>query len=256
MPLALVGPSRAGDPDVASALVAPMGLVVASGRAASFDGSNQFLSRGDNAALSFGAGVACTICLWVNLAAKAGDMGLIAKWTAGSAEYQIKYNVTLDCYVFSVTGTTGTVDSAFTPLASAGSVGTWHFLAAQMRVGTDVRIAMDGGAWNVQAHTSDIRDDTSAFALGRNNEATPKYLAGLLDEVGIWKAQLSDANITAVYNADLGLAYADLAGLGLTTGLVDWWDLDEASGATPWIGAHGGNDLTNNNAVQSGAGKR
>lgn len=67
--------------------------------------------------------------------------------------------------------------------------------------------------------------DNFNLLLGVAKFAGGHYYDGKLDEVGFWNAVLTQAQVTALYNAGNGLAYDSFPG-SLKTNLVSYWTLD------------------------------
>jgi hypothetical protein len=79
------------------------------------------------------------------------------------------------------------------------------------------------------------------------------HLDGLLDSVGVWHREFSDAQLNTLRNAGAGKGYADLSAEELTD-LAAFHNLDDTGNPATWIDSHGSSHLTNNNGVTSEVG--
>lgn len=141
--------------------------------------------------------------------------------------------------------------------ADSIAVSSWNHVFAQ-RNGTTWEIWING----VQQSTSAIPGSSAlpmemqatAFDFrvgGRIYSGFEDYFNGLVDELAIWSRALTRQEITLLYNTNRGLTYPFT--IDLTTALISYWKLEEASGTR--YDSHGSNHLTDNNTVLSAAGK-
>lgn len=182
--------------------------------------SSQYLEIADNAYLSMGTGARLTIAAWVKPTTTA-DQALITKFGAsGSYEYSLDTDVTKFRFSVSADGTALVSISATT--FGVFSVGTWYFVVARYN-GVTASISVNAGTPNTTAHVTDIVDGTAAFRIGARATGTP-FANSVIDEVGIWKRALSDAEVTALYNAGTGLSFPYVpAGFQLAAGDDTGW---------------------------------
>jgi len=84
---------------------------------------------------------------------------------------------------------------------------TFHHVVFTRGATNGVRIYIDGSA-DVTVASSDFDVSTDdPFALGGRAGGDPSYFDGILDEVGIWNRELTEAEVTSLYNSGAGLAY-------------------------------------------------
>ncbi len=169
------------------------------GNAAVFTAVNsEYLSVADDALLSMGASARMTMAGWFYFTGN--TMGLAGKWDGGSNEYllYIENDSTIRFYVNGIIAGVINVGSR-TPTTNA-----WHFIAARYD-GANISVRVDAQAWEDLALTTDIIDGTAAFEIGR--QAGVQYLNGRVDELGLWKSALSDAEVDELYNSGAGVTY-------------------------------------------------
>lgn len=96
------------------------------------------------------------------------------------------------------------------------STGTWYHIAVVYDVGTNVKYFVNGSQQgSTQTVTkSSIVNSSAAFAIGSLNIAsTPAFLYdGLIDEVRVWSAIRSDAEISANYDKIISPSSSNLVG--------------------------------------------
>lgn len=174
------------------------------GNANFFSGTDQQLSRADNASLSAGD-VDFTWALWVRTAAVSTHQSLVTKGAIGSSgEYVLEIGPT-GVLRFRVEDAGG--GSATAVHGTSLSPDTWyHVVAWHDSAGDQVAVAVNAGAPATAAHSAGVRDGANALRLGISAAGgTP--LEGALDGVGFWKRLLSEGERAALYNGGLGLEY-------------------------------------------------
>jgi hypothetical protein len=175
--------------------------------AAEFDGSG-FLFKEDDSTLQF-FGMSGSICLWAKPTSLAGDMTIIGK-TAGNGVpgfgWKIWYSQSLAQFVFSISNGT-TIFSVLSP--SAVSAGAWHFIAATIDDDSKtITIRVNNETIAVESYTGSVPATTAAFTIGgQDSVSTPEYFLGLIDQVSLWKDNLSaDQLSSALWNNGDGRA--------------------------------------------------
>lgn len=245
-----------------------------------------FTENADNSTFSMGSGVDFTISTWVKTDASPNYQLVYAKDSV-ALEYHLrlygggdnKFHFLVNAGAADLTGTTNI------------STGTWYHIVVTYD-GTNLRMYNNGTLETTTAFTSDVTDGTSVFEVGRSAGVGGGYWDGIIDEIGLWKRELSQDEITDLYNAGAGLPFEDFGGgdpeptpyscsamfclnapmfvrapmsigksisvtaaqSSLIEDLVAYWKLDEASG-TRADSTGRGNDLTDNNTVTSRTGK-
>ncbi len=94
----------------------------------------------------------------------------------------------------------------------------WYHLVWTYNAGT-VRLYVDGVFVNSASGGTSLTNSTAPFTIGRVNKYTSNYMDGLVDIPEIYNRVISDAEITALYNAGSGVACTGRsAGGGGSTG--------------------------------------
>jgi len=164
----------------------------------------------DNADLSMGD-IDFSICAWVNLKSKpASVMNIVCKRqnenNPHGLEYWIRWINTSDRFEFLVSnnGEVGGMTTLTATNFGAPSLATWYFIAARHDAAANViSISVNDGTPNTASHSGGAYDGTEKFGIG--NTAFPNgYFDGQIDEVGLWKRYLTDAEITTLYNGGTG----------------------------------------------------
>lgn len=165
--------------------------------AASFaSATSEYLSKTDDAVLSMGAGVRMTLAGWFYFTGN--TMGMAGKWTGAPQNEYLIYNQSDGTIRFYVSSD-GT--NAFNVGSRTPTLNAWHFVAVRYD-GVNISIRVDALAWENLAFTADIFNGTGAFEIGR--QAGVQYLNGRVDELGLWKVALTDAEVTELYNGGAG----------------------------------------------------
>lgn len=206
--------------------------------AASFGGTDQYLSTPTNSTIAMG-GTDFALCGWVNSASVPGDHGIIGKWKSGNEEYLVESFGSH--FVLNVANGATLADSISDTVTLSNN--TWYFFYCDYTDSTKtIRVSTNNGAFQSKVIAFNVGASISPLDIGRYN--TISYLNGSADSVGIWKRTLTPTEITFLYNSGSGRQYSDLSGAYLTN-LSAWWDLAEESG-TRYDRTSNHNDLTAN----------
>jgi hypothetical protein len=220
--------------------------------AASFNGTNQFLSIPSNSTLTV-TGSSFTYAFWANAVNTTPNQILISKRdAAGNArEYQISINGGgLTFSVFPDGSFASTVSAVVTPI----SANSWNFYVCRYdAVAATIGISVNGGAFSSTGSVPAItQTNTNPVQFGAN-PGSALFYNGALASIGFWKRALTASEVTALWNNGAGRTYASLDS-GLRTNLISWWALNGNSSAVSLTDSHGGNNLTNStNAVTAPA---
>lgn len=177
--------------------------------AAQFVAANtEYLTVADNAALSLAA-ADLTVAGWFYFTTKTvGFAYMVAKYNGTLNEYALFYRSSSVDAVRMAVWTAGgnTVAEAST---AAISTGGWFFVAATFTAATRIAtISINNGpivTGSAAAGTAGV-DTTVDFQLGSDG-AGGEFWDGRMDEIGIWKRVLTDAEISDLYNTGDGLTY-------------------------------------------------
>lgn len=145
----------------------------------------------------------------------------------------------------------GTAGSEHVVTWSTPTTGVWYHIVGTWDASTSTAEFFVNGSsigTNASALTSIYNGDTP-FYIGRFGEVSGDYTDAEIDEFGLWSKVLTSDEITDLYNSGSGLPYYDPADISndtdLSTSLVSFWEMEEATGATRTDSTATGNDLSN-----------
>ena len=156
--------------------------------------------------------------LWFNLAnlsQTGNDTGLISKATAGAAYEYITWYRPGDHKVYMGGSSNGTT---LVSVAWPGTVSatTWTFLAGGWD-GSNLWISVNGGARQTTAFSGPLAHTSQSINIGLES-GSGGYLNGKIDEVALWIGRdLSDAEISQLYNGGAGLPFSSFGNTGTPT---------------------------------------
>jgi hypothetical protein len=216
--------------------------------AASFNGTNQFLSIPSNSTLQLG-GTDFTLSGWVNLTSlQASDRLIFAKSNSTGGDYSFAISSSGQLKFARFNGSWATPNTTSTiPLNQwVHCVVTVSSLSLTFYINGNLS-ATAGGAYTLP---SGIANQTNSdFSIGQYGNVTGNGLwLGSIGPCAIWKRALSASEVTALFNNGAGRTYASLD-TGLRTNLISWWALNGNSSAVSLTDSHGTNTLTNNGTV-------
>jgi hypothetical protein len=232
------------------------------GLAADFErGNNEYFTAPDSASFPHSAsGDDISAFMWVNFESVVSWETFIQHYlAAGNLRSWSFYHDTSALYLeLSTNGSsaTSTATVSWTP-----STGVWYHIGFTYDVSAgEVKFYVNGA----QQGATQTGKDTSYFAstaklqIGTffDGSSTNGSFDGLMDEVGLWKKVLTSTEVSDLYNGGSALPYYapnDISNdATLSTSLVSYWELEEASGTR--VDSHGSNDLTDNNTVGTATG--
>jgi hypothetical protein len=207
--------------------------------AASFNGTNQFLSVASNSSLQIG-GADVTICAWAYFPAYDNYPQIIAKGNGNTLEYALTLQLQGVNFQYNDAGGVRRASPFVGPEPNR-----WNFICGTYNSATAVLgISLNGGAFS---YSSSFGSNvplslTNPLSIGdwSNNIYSPKW-RGSLSSIGFWKKALTASEVTQLWNNGAGRTYASLDS-GLRTNLVSWWALNQNSVTAD---SHGTNTLTN-----------
>lgn len=169
--------------------------------AAEFDGSG-VLYKLDSHTVRF-SNMSGSICLWAKPTDLTNDMSIIAK-TAGDGidgfGWKIWYNASISKFVFSISNGT----SIFSVISSSSvTVNSWHFISATIdNDGKVITIRVNNQTIEEESFTGTLPSTTSTLTLGgQDSSGDPEFFVGLIDQVSLWKDNISAAELSAaIYN--------------------------------------------------------
>jgi hypothetical protein len=219
--------------------------------AASFNGSNQFLSVASNSTLTV-TGTSFTYAFWANTPSTSN--GMVISKTSGSdtREFQISLNTGGVAEFRLFPDGTFANSRVISSSASSFPANSWNFFAYRYdSSAATIGISINGGAFTSLGSIPAItQTNTNPLNLGVfvNTSGGLNY-TGQLASVGFWKRALTASEVTQLRNNGAGRTYASLDS-GLRTNLISWWALNGTSSAVSLTDSHtGGNNLTNTGSV-------
>ncbi len=233
------------------------------GKAANFDGTDDYASVVNSSSLQFSGAVPITLSVWVNPAQNTAYSTFLVKGRDtidNAANYAIRQSSSgkkLEFY-FNQTGSVSwhvwsSTSDIFT------STSTWYHVTIAYTFGTAGSIVayVNGspiaGSWITGSGSATADVDTQALVFGRITSG--ERFSGKLDEVRIFNRALEATEITNLYN--LGAAKLQKTqSSDLTNGLVGYWPFNgkDVSGTTAYDRSGQGNNgtLTNGPTVTEG----
>ena len=151
--------------------------------------------------------------------------------------------------------------------------GNWHHIVFTWNAYGNLTLYVDGVLEHQQASAGNLANvDVNNISFNSNADGT--YNTGSaceIDECGVWNRELTQAEVTALYNTGAGLTYpfggntrpafikfkgSQSSSSTLTDSILAYWNLDnDGSGGVSLVDSTGNsNTLTNNNGVTLGTG--
>jgi hypothetical protein len=212
--------------------------------AASFNGTNQFLSIASNSSLTV-TGTSFTYAFWANTPNTSYGMVISKTASADTREFQIGLRTSGVAEFRLFPDGTFANSRLVETSASSFSSNTWNFFVFRYdSSAATIGISINGGAFTSLGSIPAItQTNTNPLNLGVfvNTSGGLNY-TGQLASVGFWKRALTASEVTQLWNNGAGRTYASLDS-GLRTNLVSWWALNQNSVTAD---SHGTNTLTNN----------
>ncbi|MCA9390294.1 LamG domain-containing protein [candidate division WWE3 bacterium] len=202
------------------------------GSALDLDGSDDYLSQASNTQNNISG--ATSVSVWVKFNTNE-DFYIVSKAQDGTNKsYELSTNTgssgpTVE-FRTAATGTCLTwVSSGDT---SELTLGEWYHVTGVYIPSTAIRIYLNGRLENENTTSIPATQCTNSSALEVGDQATfDGNLEGQIDEVKIFNAALTSAQVAYDYNRGLP---------------VSWWQFDECQGSTAYDGTGGGSDGTIN----------
>lgn len=184
------------------------GVVV---NAADFNGSNEYLSHVDNAALSVGdQDYSFTAWFKLDSLPPAGkNDSIFGKRQAGSSEYEL--------FVTSAGGLNWSyrnfADTAYPTYGITATIATgqWYFFAVTYHAATDTIVLRLNETYSTTSTSAPgVHDSINSFYIAYRPDSGigDQWLDGKVDEVGLWKRTLTADEVTTLYQDGSGCAYS------------------------------------------------
>lgn len=193
-----------------------------------FDGASGYVDLGDSASQDLGANV--TVSAWIRIDGEGAGNGidLIKQNETGTtgASYGLVYLVSTGKISFSLATTNNSWCDY--PSTTSISTGTWYHVAG-VYDGSSVKVYLNGQLdASYEGVSGDLIEATGHLLIGKEDAWEPEYVAGAVDEVGIWNTALGDSQIEDVYQ----IGYGDLEQAPWDNGLIAGYHFDEGSDST------------------------
>lgn len=181
---------------------APIGVEGKLGDSCQFSPTtSDLLSRASDAGLRLN-GTSWTIAGWFLLDSLSA-MPLLGQWGAGSKAYLLE----CDGENLVANVSSNGLDAHQVPDTLVLEEGVWTFFAMRFTLpGTILGIRTNNNAMVTSNIGVATFSSASAFVMGFE-EISENFFAGRLDDIGLWKRALTDAEIDQLYNAGNGLAF-------------------------------------------------
>lgn len=204
--------------------------------AAEFNGSN-YLSVAGNSSLAIGSSF--SMGAWVRMNDVVTNQSLFHRWDGSG------YSLELFGGVFNFVVVAGGLRILTT---SAPTVDNWYFLVGTVS-NTSTKLYVNGVLVDTDGSgTISNSDESVAVVLGGRSDPPTGQLDGILKSCFKYDRELTDIEVSYLYNSGFPREYADLSAARKVS-LVSWWDLSEASGTR--ADSVGSNNLTSNGSVGS-----
>jgi len=180
-----------------------------------FEADNvESFSHADNADLSTGD-IDFSIEATVQLESKGNDRTIAMKWDGSGTEWILWFDNagnfgTADRFGFLIRNTISVVTAAQANNAGSPALGTpYHIVARVNHVTKGISITVNNGTPNTNTYSGTIADTASAFNVGSDGAGSTLW-DGLMRRLRFWKKNLTDDEVTWLYNSGAGRSYADI----------------------------------------------
>jgi hypothetical protein len=171
---------------------------------------------------------AVTIAMWIN------PNSINTKEFTGNSN---SGSVANKCYLRTGTGTDLQgglyIGSTYADVRSASlipSIGSWNLIVMRWTSGSSVRLNLNTTKYTGLSYSGSITD-AGTWYIGTGSFASGRFHNGKADSVMIWNRDLSDAEITSLYNSGVGM-YENTSIAPFNSGLIHGWRLNENTGTT------------------------
>jgi len=188
------------------------------GNAAQFSKVNkEFLSVPTNSFVEMGD-IDVTFAVWAKLDSKGTGTRTIFGKTgvlAGQFEYALIFETTLDRWNFFIRSG-GVFVNVLANSFGSPSLGVFNFFVCKHdSVNNLISIQIDNGAIDTTAVTAGIEVQNKDFNIGARGEGNPAnnvFFDGAIDEMGIYKENLSVSDLDTLFNGGAGLTHPFIVG--------------------------------------------
>jgi hypothetical protein len=185
--------------------------------ALSYDGINDYVDMGDVDDFDINPGESFTFCAWFKLNALPEYQRLMCKRDGGNPGYEIWFNNEGKLAVN--IRTTNMDDMSYWSNSYADDL-NWHFVAFVINADNNTSSIYFDGFLSSQNSGNALANgvvSNADFVLGTRSILS-NYLNGVMDEISVWKRELSETEIQDVMNGNLA---------GNEPGLTGYWRFDD-----------------------------
>jgi len=177
----------------------------------SFDKVNDFIDLGDN--FEFDGSTPFSVSLWVKPTTVTGSQTLFSKIASNAPSYP-GYQIQLlnNNIRFQIISDFNTGDYLTKKRSLIIVANTWYHVVltydgSKDTSGVNLYINGSNGTYNedVNTLTNNISNNTLKACIGSGNGSY--YTGGIIDEVGVWDRELTESEVTELYNSGSGLQY-------------------------------------------------
>ena len=161
-----------------------------------------------------------TISAWFKLGETASSVDLFRAFEDSNNNIRIFYHAVSNELRFNYKAG-GTANAAVTTDVVEDD-GLWHHVCGTWDKDGNAKIYLDGVLKDTTAITGTFSGDFTIASIGNNTESS-NYWIGNIDEVSIFNLELTDANITTLYNDGLPNTVEG------DTGLIGWWRMGDGT---------------------------
>lgn len=203
--------------------------------------SAQCLFKTDQASLRYTTAV--TACVWFYPVSFAVIRSVFSKFTSFGSfkiDWQIRVQTTgqVECVSADGSSQTGLFGSSNT-----ATLNQWNFAAITINSATREASINLNGTVTTGTFAFTPGQTNSPIEIGANFGGAGSPFDGRIQCAGYFDGVLSTAQIAAIYNSGNGTSYAGIEALGLSSQVIEWWELTENAGSTR-IGSRQGISLS------------
>lgn len=176
-----------------------------------------WVSVADNNSLSFGNGstdLPFSYSFWVKPTNFSQNSWMISKRNLNQNEYQVTVNVTTGTVGFAIMSLNGS-NSIGTTSTETLTAGQWKHIVVTYTgnsLASGLKIYFNGVLCTLTPSSAGsyvaMNNGTSVVGIGSWAQFPTSGVIGLMDEVGLWSIELSQAQVSRLYNGGAGLAYS------------------------------------------------
>ena len=164
-----------------------------------FDGVNDYVSFSQPLLPNSGD---WSFNIWVYIDSITGSSGQILDCGSNQAStyYWLAWEPSLNKYRF-------LVDGSFYITTAVSAIGSWKMLTITHKASTNYKIYLNGVLGDTGASTANPNFTTANFLMNRLALSPSNIYNGRSDEFGCWSRELTQSDITELYNSGNGLQY-------------------------------------------------